>query len=71
MTHTIEEIEYYINLVNGLINQDYEIILTHYNYKWHLEVYKFNKLQFNLYSGTKNEIYYTILNAYDILKLKE
>lgn len=70
MTHTIKEIEYYLNLVNELISSDYKLKLNKYNGCYHIEVYKNNRLNFNLFSGTKNDIYYMILGTYDILKLK-
>ena len=70
MTHTTNEIEYYLELVNELINNDYKLKLNKYNGYYHIEVYKDNSLNFKLFSGTKNEIYYTLLNSYNILKLK-
>lgn len=71
MRHTLKEIEFYLELVNELINNDYKLKLNKYNGYYHIEVYKDNSLNFKLFSGTKNEIYYTLLNSYNILKIKE
>ena len=71
MRHTIQEIEYYLALVNDLLNNEYKLKLNKYNGYYHIEVYKDNSLNFKLFTGTKNEIYYTLLNSYNILKIKE
>lgn len=70
MRHTLKEIEFYLDLVNELLNNDYELRINHYNFKYYIEVYKNNELQCNLFNGSKNEIYYTLLNSYSILRLK-
>lgn len=70
MKHTLKEIEFYLDLVNELLNNDYELRINHYNFKYCIEVYKGNELQCNLFCGSKNEIYYTLLNSYSILRLK-
>lgn len=70
MTHTTNEIEYYLDLVNELISSDYKLKLNKYNGCYHIEAYKNNRLKFKLYSGTKNGVYYTILATYHILEIK-
>lgn len=70
MTHTINEIEFYLDLINDLLNNEYKLKLNKYNGCYHIEAYKNNILNFKLFSGTKNEIYYALLNSYNILKLE-
>lgn len=71
MRHTIKDIEYYLDLVNELMPSNYNLKLTKYNGCYHIEVYKNNKLDFKLFTGTKNEVYYAILAIYHILEIKE
>ncbi len=70
MRHTLKEIEFYLELVNELLNNEYKLKLNKYNGYYHLEVYKDNRLNFKLFTGSKNEIYYTLLNSYSLLRLK-
>lgn len=70
MRHTLKEIEFYLDLVNDLLNNEYKLKLNKYNGYYHIEVHKNNRLNFKLFTGTKNEIYYTLLNSYSILRLK-
>ena len=71
MKHTTNEIEFYLDLVNDLLNNEYKLKLNRYNGYYHIEVYKDNRFTFKLFTGTKNDIYYTLLNSYNILKIKE
>lgn len=70
MRHTIQEIEYYLALVNDLLDNDYKLKLNRYNGYYHIELYYNNRLHSNLFDGTKNEVYYALLSAYKVLEIK-